>query len=167
MIFIRVVTRGGWGMPREKRNRSQRGASAAVPSSGYRGLLTDIKARVRVAQIKASLSVNRELIQLYWDIGEVIVSRQRSQGWGKSVVERLAADLQKEFPRMAGSRRKTSGTCGPFIWLGQTKWRISNGPLENLIDKFSDEPLESLPLQARRRLWLRFRGDRTLSSSRN
>jgi predicted nuclease of restriction endonuclease-like (RecB) superfamily len=65
-------------------------------------LLTDIKARVRVAQIKASLSVNRELIQLYWDIGEVIVSRQQSQGWGKSVVERLAADLQKDFPRMAG-----------------------------------------------------------------
>jgi predicted nuclease of restriction endonuclease-like (RecB) superfamily len=89
-------------MPREKRNRSQRGASVAVPSSGYRELLTDIKARVRVAQIKASLSVNRELIQLYWDIGEVIVSRQRSQGWGKSVVERLAADFQKEFPRMAG-----------------------------------------------------------------
>jgi DUF1016 N-terminal domain len=72
-----------------------------MPSSGYRALLTDIKARVRVAQIKASLSVNRELIQLYWDIGEVIVSRQRSQGWGKSVVERLAADLQKEFPSMA------------------------------------------------------------------
>ena len=66
-------------MPREKRNRSQREASVAVPSSGYRELLTDIKARVRVAQIKASLSVNRELIQLYWDIGEVIVSRQRSQ----------------------------------------------------------------------------------------
>ena len=73
-----------------------------MPSSGYRELLTDIRARVRVAQIKASLSVNRELIQLYWDIGEVIVSRQRSQGWGKSVVERLAADLQKEFPGMAG-----------------------------------------------------------------
>jgi predicted nuclease of restriction endonuclease-like (RecB) superfamily len=66
------------------------------------GASTDIKARIRVAQIKASLSVNRELIQLYWDIGAVIVRRQRSQGWGKSVVERLAADLRKEFPGMAG-----------------------------------------------------------------
>ncbi len=35
----------------------------------YRGLLDDIKARIRVAQIKASLAVNRELIQLYWTLG--------------------------------------------------------------------------------------------------
>lgn len=39
-------------------------------------------------------------------------------------------------------RRKTSGTCEPFTWLGQTKWRISNAPLEILIGKFSNEPLE-------------------------
>lgn len=89
-------------MPREKPNRSKLADSAAVRPDGYRALLTDIKARIRVAQIKASLSVNRELILLYWDIGEVIVSRQRSQGWGKSVVEQLAADVQKEFPGMAG-----------------------------------------------------------------
>jgi predicted nuclease of restriction endonuclease-like (RecB) superfamily len=89
-------------MPREKRNRPEVVRPVVTPSSGYRALLTDIKARVRVAQIKASLSVNRELIQLYWDIGKLIVSRQRSQGWGKSVVERLAADLRKEFPGMMG-----------------------------------------------------------------
>jgi len=65
-------------------------------------LLTDIKARIRVAQIKASLSVNRELIQLYWDIGELIVNRQRVEGWGKSVVEKLAFDVQKEFPGIEG-----------------------------------------------------------------
>jgi predicted nuclease of restriction endonuclease-like (RecB) superfamily len=89
-------------MPSTKRNRSEAVGSDAKPSSTYRALLTDIKARIRVAQIKASLSVNRELIHLYWDIGELIVSRQRSQGWGKSVVERLAADLRKEFPGIAG-----------------------------------------------------------------
>jgi len=97
-----VVKRSRLGMPREKPNRSKLADSAAVRPDGYRALLTDIKARIRVAQIKASLSVNRELILLYWDIGEVIVSRQRSQGWGKSVVEQLAADVQKEFPGMAG-----------------------------------------------------------------
>jgi predicted nuclease of restriction endonuclease-like (RecB) superfamily len=55
-----------------------------------------------VAQIKASLSVNRELIQLYWDIGGLIVYRQRAEGWGKSVVEKLASDVQKEFPGIEG-----------------------------------------------------------------
>ena len=73
-----------------------------MPSNGYRALLTDIKARIRVAQIKASLSVNRELIQLYWDVGGLIVSRQRAEGWGNSVVEKLASDIQKEFPGIEG-----------------------------------------------------------------
>jgi predicted nuclease of restriction endonuclease-like (RecB) superfamily len=102
MIQVRVVAKVVRYMPKEKRNRSEAVRSGVMPSGDYRALLTDIKARIRVAQIKASLSVNRELILLYWDIGELIVSRQRSQGWGKSAVERLAADLRKEFPGMAG-----------------------------------------------------------------
>ncbi len=69
-----------------------------MPAGEYRALLTDIKARIRMAQIKASLSVNRELIQLHWDIGGLIVGRQRAKGWGNSVVEKLALDIQKEFP---------------------------------------------------------------------
>src|ERR1700761_9182479 len=77
------------------------GQTAALPAD-YNSLLIDIKNRIRTAQIRASLSVNRELIQLYWDIGHLIVERQRVQGWGKSVVERLAADIQKGFPGMRG-----------------------------------------------------------------
>jgi predicted nuclease of restriction endonuclease-like (RecB) superfamily len=102
MILVRVVAKIVRSMPGKKLNRSEAVGSDSLPSSGYRALLTDIKGRIRVAQIKASLCVNRELIQLYWDIGELIVSRQRSQGWGRSVVERLAADLRKDFPGMAG-----------------------------------------------------------------
>jgi hypothetical protein len=89
-------------MPGKKPNASARARPIAVESNSYRELLDDIKARIRVAQVKAHLSVNRELIQLYWDIGALIVIRQRSQGWGKSVVERLATDIQKNFPGMAG-----------------------------------------------------------------
>ena len=64
----------------------------------------------------------------------------------------LRRTFRRSFPGWPGSRRKTSGTCGPFSWLGQTKWRVSNGALEILIDKFSKEPLESLLLQAHRQL---------------
>lgn len=70
--------------------------------AGYRTLFEDIKARIRAAQIKAALSVNRELIELYWSIGRDIVQRQRDEGWGRSTVERLAADLQLEFPGIGG-----------------------------------------------------------------
>jgi len=46
--------------------------------------------------------VNTELIQLYWEIGEEIDRKQREHGWGKSVVEILAKELQKEFPGVQG-----------------------------------------------------------------
>jgi predicted nuclease of restriction endonuclease-like (RecB) superfamily len=74
---------------------------AGLPS-GYAKFLEDVKSRIRTAQVKAALSVNRELIQLYWDIGKTIVEAQKDKGYGKQVVERLAADLQKEFPGVAG-----------------------------------------------------------------
>jgi predicted nuclease of restriction endonuclease-like (RecB) superfamily len=75
--------------------------SAALPV-GYANLLTSLKARVRAAQLRAAISVNRELIRLYWDIGKIIVEAQKAKGYGKQVVERLAEDLQKEFPGTAG-----------------------------------------------------------------
>jgi hypothetical protein len=42
------------------------------------------------------------LIELYWDIGKLITARQKNEGWGKSVVERLSADLRNEFPQISG-----------------------------------------------------------------
>jgi len=51
-------------------------------------LLADLKARVRAAQVKAAVSVNRELILLYWHIGREILRAQKAEGWGAKVVER-------------------------------------------------------------------------------
>lgn len=76
-------------------------AADALPAS-YAALLNDLKDRIRTAQVRATLAVNREMIGLYWDIGRSIVERQKAEGWGKSVVDRLAADLQKEFPGESG-----------------------------------------------------------------
>jgi predicted nuclease of restriction endonuclease-like (RecB) superfamily len=69
---------------------------------GYAELLEDLKGRVRTAQLKAALAVNREMIQLYWDIGRLIVERQEREGWGKGIVDRLAKDIQKAFPGLQG-----------------------------------------------------------------
>ncbi|MEN6427320.1 MAG: PDDEXK nuclease domain-containing protein [Phycisphaerales bacterium] len=73
--------------------------------AGYAGLLADLKSRIRDAQVKAALSVNRELIRLYWSIGADIVERQRTERWGAAVIDRLAADIQREFPGLAGFSR--------------------------------------------------------------
>ncbi len=77
-------------------------ATRAVVPSDYAAFLADLKARVRSAQLKAAVSVNTELIRLYWDIGRAIIERQRRYGWGKAVVDRLAGDLQAAFPGQAG-----------------------------------------------------------------
>lgn len=69
----------------------------------YPSLLAEIKERVRSAQYEALRAVNRELVALYWDLGRTICERQvHGSGWGKAVVERLAADLRAEFPGIGG-----------------------------------------------------------------
>ena len=73
----------------------------SVPSD-YPQLLAAVKERIQAGRIQAHLAANRELVELYWDLGKLIVERQDSQGWGKSVVERLSGDLCAEFPEMKG-----------------------------------------------------------------
>ena len=71
----------------------------------YIALLNDLKGRIRTAQIKAALAVNTELIFLYWQIGQEILSQQQQRGWGSKVIDRLADDLKREFPDMRGFSR--------------------------------------------------------------
>lgn len=71
-------------------------------SKDYAALLAEVKERVRAAQYEALRAVNKELVGLYWDIGRMIVLRQKGKSWGKAVVERLAADLRAEFPGVNG-----------------------------------------------------------------
>ena len=70
--------------------------------SGYAELLAEIKTQVQTSQITAVRVVNRQLTELYWEIGKSIVQRQEAEGWGKSVVDRLAADLRSAFPESRG-----------------------------------------------------------------
>ena len=68
----------------------------------YTAFLAEMKGRIESARLQGGRTVNRELILLYWDIGRGIVEKQQVAGWGDAVEERLAADLQAEFPDMQG-----------------------------------------------------------------
>jgi len=68
----------------------------------YDSFLKEIKALIYRRQYEALKKVNTELMQLYWEIGGEIERKQREQGWGKSVVEILSKELQKEFPGVQG-----------------------------------------------------------------
>ena len=73
-----------------------------IISAEYKIFFKEIKERIHKAQYDALRAVNKELINLYWDIGKSIVVKQEKLGWGKAIVETLAKDLQKEFPGMHG-----------------------------------------------------------------
>ncbi len=79
--------------------------SLTSPPEGYADWLADLKGRIHNAQQRAILSVNRELVLLYWQIGQDILIRQAQQGWGAKVIERLAHDLRNAFPAMKGFSR--------------------------------------------------------------
>ncbi|MGB0389841.1 MAG: DUF1016 N-terminal domain-containing protein, partial [Ardenticatenaceae bacterium] len=71
-------------------------------SEQYQDFVRQIKERIQQAQGRAVLAVNRELVMLYWQIGQEILIRQEQQGWGAKVIGRLAKDLRREFPEMKG-----------------------------------------------------------------
>lgn len=75
---------------------------SAIVTVEYKTFFKEIKERIHKAQYDALKSVNRALINLYWDIGKSIVAKQEKLGWGKAIVETLAQDLQKEFPGIQG-----------------------------------------------------------------
>jgi predicted nuclease of restriction endonuclease-like (RecB) superfamily len=84
---------------------SSRVGASAVSTKEYIQTLVAIKKQVQEAQVKAALAANKELIKLYWFIGKTIVEKQKKSGWGSSVIERLANDLQKELPGLGGFSR--------------------------------------------------------------
>ena len=74
----------------------------SLKSNEFSQFVTDIKTKILSSQYEALKSVNKELIKLYWDIGQNIVEKQDVYGWGKSVVKNLSAELQKEFIGIKG-----------------------------------------------------------------
>lgn len=82
--------------------------------SDYPHLLADIRERIRKAQVKANLAVNREMIVLYWEIGCLIIERQKKEGWGAGVIPQLARDLKNELPEVKGFSERNIGNMIRF-----------------------------------------------------
>lgn len=71
----------------------------------YINWVNELKTLIQRTQIKASISVNRELMSLYWTIGKSISEKVNTANWGSSVVEKLSKDLKEEFPNQKGFSR--------------------------------------------------------------
>ncbi len=77
-------------------------SSNVLDSKDYLAFFNEIKKDIQTSRVKALLAVNKELLLLYWRIGNEILKRKREQGWGSEVVKALAQDLKHTFPEMKG-----------------------------------------------------------------
>lgn len=72
------------------------------PTNEYHQFITNLKKRIHAAQYEAMKAVNKEHIQLCWDIGKGLSEKQETSNWGKSVIEQVALDIQLEFSGIRG-----------------------------------------------------------------
>ena len=73
-----------------------------ILENDFTNFVKEIKAKILSSQYEALKAVNKELINLYWDIGKDIVEKQEKFGWGKAIVQNLSNELQKEFIGIKG-----------------------------------------------------------------
>ena len=68
----------------------------------YKQFLFDIKSKIQSAQLKAHIKANEEMLKLYWEIGSMIISKQKESSWGDKILENISKDLKEEFPALQG-----------------------------------------------------------------
>lgn len=112
---------------------------------GYGEFLSNIKQRVKTERLKAVFSANMAQVLMYWDIGNDILQKQQSSGWGAKVIDRLSADLKNAFPEMQGFSPRNLKYMRTFAeaWpdrefmqrtVAQIPWRSNLTLLEKLKD---------------------------------
>lgn len=118
---------------------------ALVPA-GYDEVLTRLKDEVRTARMSAQRAANAELLHLYRTIGQTILEQQAVAGWGGKIIDRLSADLRREFSGMSGLARSNLYYMRAFAaaWpngevvprsVGQLPWRMVRCLLDKLADR--------------------------------
>ncbi|HDT11920.1 MAG TPA: DUF1016 domain-containing protein [bacterium] len=112
--------------------------------------ISEVKERIRSAQYAAMRVVNNEMISLYWDVGKMIVDKQETLGWGKSVVEQLSLELQKDFPSVKGFSTQNLWNMRQFFLyyrenenlqplVGEVSWTKNILILQRCSDNFQKE----------------------------
>lgn len=68
----------------------------------YHSFFSSLKDDIQKSRANAALAVNKELVLLYWRIGDCILANQEKFGWGAKIIDKLSLDLRNEFPEMKG-----------------------------------------------------------------
>lgn len=68
----------------------------------YKDFLNGVKEQLKVAQIRASLAANSELVNFYWQLGSDIIEQQKKYRWGENFLEQFSKDMRQDLPEMQG-----------------------------------------------------------------
>lgn len=107
----------------------------------YKDFLIEIKQQYRSAQLKAVYSVNKEMIQFYWQLGKGIIEKQAQTDWGTGFLKQLSSDLQNEFSGTSGFSVTNLGRMRKFARMYPDL--ISAQPVPKL--EKSAQPVAQLP----------------------
>jgi predicted nuclease of restriction endonuclease-like (RecB) superfamily len=119
------------------------GVGVIEQTADYASLLEGIKSRIQSTQIRAALAVSHELVLLYHQIGQDILTAQAQHGWGDKVLERIALDLKAAFPGVEGFSRSNLYRMKAFVkaypeFVPQPVGQIPWGHNAVLIEKIKD-----------------------------
>jgi len=76
--------------------------TSLIKTPEYKNWLTELKNRLLTVQLKAAVTVNKQLLEFYWQLGADIVTKQNESQWGDGLIKQLSHDLMTEFPEMKG-----------------------------------------------------------------
>lgn len=112
----------------------------------YLEFIEEVKKEIQKQRISVVLNANSTMICLYWNIGRAILQKQKEEGWGAKVIDRMAKDLKEAFPDMSGfsprniKYMRKFAECWPDFEIvqrvvAQIPWRSNI----SLMDKLNDE----------------------------
>lgn len=115
----------------------------------YQQILISLKDKIRLARQRAIVSVNTQLLAIYWEIGQAILRQQQEAGWGAKIIDTLSADLRAEFPDLKGLSVRNLKYMRAFAEAYPTLGSIVQTPVAQLqkADSKEDEFVQSLIAQ--------------------
>ncbi|MFZ0826921.1 MAG: PDDEXK nuclease domain-containing protein [Verrucomicrobiia bacterium] len=132
----------------------------SVAAGNYARLLTDVKQRIRTAQVRTAMAGNASMLMLYWEIGGVLAERQKREGWGAAVLPRLATDLHNDLPELKGFSERNLKRMVQFFREYPSLFEIGPRPVAQLAnDPFprtkGPPPVAQSPAQSAAQMWQR------------
>lgn len=117
----------------------------------YADWLAELKQSIRQERLRVVLASNTAMVLLYWDIGQRVLAKQATQGWGARIIDRLASDLREAFPDMKGFSPRNIKYMRAFA-AAWSEREIVQAPLAQLTWYHNIALLEKLKT-AEERLW--------------